>query len=64
MMNTGVRSGEMCGMTMGQIDLERGVITIDRAIKHTEEPGLPKNNKTRYIPLEMRLLSSCQKIST
>ena len=57
MMHTGVRSGEMRGMTVSQIDLKRGVITIDRAIKHTEEPGLPKNNKARYIPLEDEVIA-------
>ena len=52
MMNTGIRSGEMRAMSVEQIDFENGVITIDRAVKHTEELGKPKNGKTRYIPLE------------
>jgi integrase len=52
MLNSGIRSGEMRGMVADQIDLENGIITVDRAVKHTEELGLPKNNKTRYIPLE------------
>jgi integrase len=52
MFNTGIRSGEMRGMTTEQLDFTKGFIKIDRAIKHTEEIGLPKNNKTRYVPLD------------
>jgi integrase len=52
MLNSEVRSGEMRGMTVEQFDFERGTIHIDRAVKHTEELGLPKGNKTRIVPLE------------
>jgi integrase len=55
MLNSGIRSGEMRGMTVEQIDLEHGVIIVDRAVKRTEEIGLPKNNKTRLVPLEPKV---------
>jgi integrase len=50
--NTGIRSGEMRAMSAEQIDLENGIVTIDRAVKRTEELGKPKNGKTRYVPLD------------
>ena len=52
MLNTGVRSQEIQALQVEQVDLTRGIVTIDRAIKRTGEIGLPKNNKTRYIPLD------------
>ncbi|MCL2639078.1 MAG: site-specific integrase [Oscillospiraceae bacterium] len=52
MLNTGIRSGEMRALTVDRIDFDNGIIKIDRAVKHTEELGKPKNGKTRYIPLE------------
>jgi integrase len=52
MLNSGIRSGEMRALSPTQIDLKTGVITVDRAVKHTEVLGKPKNNKTRYVPLE------------
>jgi integrase len=52
MLNTGIRSGEMRAMQVSSIDFEAGVVTIDKAVKRTGELGLPKNNKTRRIPLE------------
>jgi integrase len=57
MLNTGIRSGETRALSPTQINLEEGYITIDRAVKHTEELGLPKNNKTRYIPLEEKAVA-------
>jgi len=50
--NTAIRSGEMRAMSPTQVDLKEGVITIDRAVKRTEELGKPKNGKTRYIPID------------
>jgi integrase len=52
MLNTGIRSGEMRALTTDRINLDIGFITIDRACKRSGELGKPKNNKTRYIPLE------------
>jgi integrase len=52
MLNTGVRAGEMRAMQVSSIDFDRGFIAIDRAVKRTGELGLPKNKKTRQIPLE------------
>jgi integrase len=52
MLNSGIRSGEMRALTIDRINLESGIITVDRACKRTGELGKPKNGKTRYIPLE------------
>jgi integrase len=52
MFHTGIRSQEMRALTIEQIDFKTGIITIDRAVKRNGEMGLPKNNKTRYIPLK------------
>jgi len=52
MFHTGIRSGEMRALTTKQIDFNKGVITIDRSVKRNGELGLPKNNKTRYIPIK------------
>jgi integrase len=50
--NTGIRSQEMRALTVDRINLENGIIKIDRAIKRTGELGKPKNGKARQIPLE------------
>ena len=52
MLNSGIRAGEARALTVDKIDLDKGVIIIDKAVKKTGELGLPKNNKTRLIPLE------------
>jgi len=54
MLNTGIRSGEMRALTVNSISFQDGIgiVTIDKAVKRTEEIGLPKNNKPRYVPLE------------
>ena len=51
MFQTGMRSQEIRALTVDKIDFTGGVITIDKAIKRNGELGLPKNNKTRYIPI-------------
>jgi len=51
MLNSGVRAGEMRAMQVSSIDFEKGFISIDKAVKRTGKLGLPKNNKTRLIPL-------------
>ena len=51
MFQTGIRSQEMRALTVDKIDFEGGIITIDKAIKRNGVLGLPKNNKTRYIPI-------------
>ncbi|MCL2036312.1 MAG: site-specific integrase [Oscillospiraceae bacterium] len=52
MLHTGIRSGEMRALTLCDINFSDGIITIDKAVKRNGELGLPKNNKTRYIPLK------------
>jgi integrase len=52
MLNSGVRAGEMRAMQVSSIDFASGILHINQAVKRTGELGLPKNNKTRQIPLE------------
>ena len=52
MFNSGIRSQEMRALTIDKIDLAKGVITVDSAVKRNGKLGLPKNNRSRYIPLE------------
>jgi integrase len=56
MLNTGIRSGELRALTADKIDFENGIITIDKAVKRTEELGKPKNSKTRHVPLKSEVL--------
>ena len=51
MLNSGIRSQEMRALTATKIDFENGIIAIDTAVKRNGELGLPKNNKTRAIPM-------------
>jgi integrase len=52
MFNTGVRSQEIRALTIHKIDFVSNIVTIDKAVKRNGELGLPKNNKTRYIPIK------------
>jgi integrase len=52
MLNTGIRSGEMRALTYSKIDFVNNVVAIDTSVKQTEEIGLPKNNKPRYVPIK------------
>ena len=52
MFNTGIRSQEMRALRLVSFDFANGIITIDRAVKRNGELGLPKNNKTRFIPIK------------
>jgi integrase len=56
MLNTGVRAGEMRALQVSSIDFDKGFIAIDKAVKRTGKLGLPKNNKTRKIPLKEDVL--------
>jgi integrase len=61
MLNTGIRSGEMRALTINKIDFESGIVTVDTAVKCTDELGLPKNGKPRIVPLDgetLRFLKS------
>jgi integrase len=63
MLNSGIRSGEMRGMSVEQLDLENGVITVDRAVKHTVELGSLKMVKLAVYRLNPKLRSSCEQNS-
>jgi integrase len=52
LLNTGLRGGELRALTVNQFDFSSNIVTIDRAVKETDEIGKPKNGRTRYIPLE------------
>ncbi len=51
----GLRLGEQMAITSGQIDFEKGVIVIDRAVKLDptghQEIGLPKGDKIRVVAM-------------
>lgn len=53
MLNTDMRSGEMRALTIDKIDLEKGIIFVDKSIKSNGELGLPKNGKARIVPLNL-----------
>jgi integrase len=52
LLNSGIRSGELRALSVDRVDFNSGIISIDRAIKESDEIGRPKNGRTRYIPLE------------
>jgi integrase len=56
MFHTGIRSQEMRALTINSIDFVNRIITIDKAVKRNDELGLPKNNKTRYIPVKPEVI--------
>jgi integrase len=56
MLHTGIRTQEVCALTVKQFDFEKGILTIDRAVKRTGELGSTKNGKTRYIPLNPEVI--------
>lgn len=51
----GLRAGEISALEWLDIDFDRGVLTIARAIWHGEI-GLPKSNKSRSVPMSKRLM--------
>jgi len=50
----GLRAGEISALEWSDIDFDRGVLTVNRAI-WKGEIGLPKGNKIRRIPIHGRL---------
>jgi integrase len=52
LLNSGVRGQELRALTTDKVDYDRGIITIDQAVKETGELGKPKNGKPRIVPLE------------
>jgi len=56
MLNTGMRNGEVRALTADKIDFKKGFIKIGTAVKSTEELGVPKNGKTRYVPIESNVV--------
>jgi integrase len=52
MYHTAMRSQELRALTIDNIDLDKRVVTIEKAIKRDDELGPTKNDKTRYVPIE------------
>src|SRR5712691_1306305 len=48
---TGLRLGEVCGLTWAQVDLEKGVLVIDRQLGKTGIMGTPKGGKAATMPM-------------
>jgi integrase len=51
MLKTGIRGQEMRALTRSKIDFDKGFVLIDTAIKQNGELGLPKNGKSRIVPI-------------
>lgn len=54
-LTTGMRRGEVCGLTWGNIDFARGIIHVDQQLKKDSDNNLgydlPKRNRKRDIPI-------------
>lgn len=67
---TGMRRGELMGLRWADIDLESGVVRVDRAvtqIRQTRTYGTPKNNERRQVridPHTVRSLKSWRSIQS
>lgn len=51
---SGLRRGELVGLTWDRIDYERGLIVVDRQLKHEAGEWVfrpTKNGKTRFVPM-------------
>lgn len=48
---TGLRLGEVCGLTWGQVDFEKGVLVIDRQLGKDGRVGTPKGGVTATMPM-------------
>ena len=51
MLNTAIRGQELRALTLNKIDFDKGKILINEAIKQNGKLGLPKNNKSRIVPI-------------
>lgn len=50
-----LRIGEVIGLEVGDVDLQRQLLKVDRAVAPTGEITVPKNGETRVVPLTERL---------
>jgi integrase len=48
---TGLRLGETCGLTWGQVDLDRNVLVIDRQFGKDDRIAETKSGKVREVPI-------------
>ncbi|MCI8403906.1 MAG: site-specific integrase [Clostridia bacterium] len=60
---TGLRRGELCGLDWADIDIENGIVHVEKAVLYTKRKGIyedtTKTKQSRravYIPKEMTLL--------
>lgn len=52
---TGLRSGELRALLTTDIDLTNRIITINKAINRDQQIALPKNKKSRHVPISNEL---------
>lgn len=64
LIETGLRAGEMCGLTQRDIDWQRGVIHVDRQLQYTNSTyriGEPKSKTSRRVVPLTQIASYCLK---
>lgn len=64
LIETGLRAGEVCGLTQSDIDWERGVIRVDRQLQYTNSTyriGEPKSKTSRRVVPLTQIASYCLK---
>lgn len=59
---TGLRPGELCALAREDIDLERGLINVNRAITSKGTFKLPKTGKKRTVMLFPPALEACKQL--
>lgn len=66
MLYTGMRRGEVCGLMWNDIDMKKGVFTINRSVANQKGGGLkinpPKWNSYRTNPIEKEFLQLLQEL--
>lgn len=50
-----LRSGEVLGLEVRDVDLGRGLLTVERQVDESGNLGPPKNGKARVVPMTRRL---------
>jgi len=61
-MLTGIRIGELCALKWQDIDLDNGIISINKTLQRVRVTGNTKKRKTKIIIKEPKTLTSIRKI--